>query len=169
MIYDNCGLPVSGLNQAYSASATIGPQDCDVTIGLNNPASPVDEYRSILRAKLPRLFPGTAYTFPPGDITAKILNFGLPAPIDVQIIGRNTEADMAYAEHLVDKLRSIPGIVDATIEQTLGQPTLLISAHRAFALGAALTESDISNNTLATLSGVGAGGADLLARSQRQV
>jgi multidrug efflux pump subunit AcrB len=104
---------------------------------------------------LPRRFPGTAYTFPPGDITAKILNFGLPAPIDVQIIGRNTEADMAYAEHIVDKLRSIPGIVDATIEQTLGQPTLLISAHRAFALGAALTESDISNNTLATLSGSG--------------
>src|SRR6202453_3126487 len=154
-VIDNCGLPVSGLNQAYSASATIGPQDCDVTISLNNPASPVDEYRSILRAKLPRLFPGTAYTFPPGDITAKILNFGLPAPIDVQIIGRNTEADMAYAEHLVSMLRGIPGIVDATIEQTLGQPTLLISANRAFALGAALTESDISNNTLATLSGSG--------------
>jgi multidrug efflux pump subunit AcrB len=154
-VIDNCGLPVSGLNQAYSASATIGPQDCDVTISLNNPASPVDEYRSILRAKLPRLFPGTAYTFPPGDITAKILNFGLPAPIDVQIIGRNTEADMAYAEHLVSILRGIPGIVDATIEQTLGQPTLLISANRAFALGAALTESDISNNTLATLSGSG--------------
>src|SRR5271156_4443073 len=154
-VIDNCGLPVSGLNQAYSASATIGPQDCDVTISLNNPASPVDEYRSILRAKLPRLFPGTAYTFPPGDITAKILNFGLPAPIDVQIIGRNTEANMAYAEHVVGMLRGIPGIVDATIEQTLGQPTLLISAHRAFALGAALTESDISNNTLATLSGSG--------------
>src|SRR5271170_3765075 len=107
-VIDNCGLPVSGLNQAYSASATIGPQDCDVTISLNNPASPVDEYRSILRAKLPRLFPGTAYTFPPGDITAKILNFGLPAPIDVQIIGRNTEADMAYAEHVVGKLRASP-------------------------------------------------------------
>src|SRR5271155_2133550 len=154
-VIDNCGLPVSGLNQAYSASATIGPQDCDVTIALNDPASPVDEYRTILRAKLPRLFPGTAYTFPPGDITAKILNFGLPAPIDVQIIGRDTDADMAYAVRVVGKLRGIPGIVDATIEQTLGQPTLLISAHRAFALGAALTESDISNNTLATLSGSG--------------
>jgi len=60
-----CGLPNSGLNQAYSASATIGPQDCDVTIGLNNPASPVDEYRSILRDKLPKLFPGTEFTFHP--------------------------------------------------------------------------------------------------------
>jgi multidrug efflux pump subunit AcrB len=154
-IIDNCGLPVSGLNQAYAVSATIGPQDCDVTIGLNDPASPVDAYRSILRNRLPKRFPGTAFTFPPGDITAKILNFGLPAPIDVQIIGRNTEADMAYAEHVVEKLRIVPGVVDATIEQTLAQPTLLISAHRAFALGAALTESDISNNTLATLSGSG--------------
>ena len=118
-VIDNCGLPVSGLNQAYSASATIGPQDCDVTIALNDPASPVDEYRTILRDQLPKLFPGTVFTFPPGDITAKILNFGLPAPLDVQIIGRDTEANMAYAERVVGEMRRIPGIVDATIEQTL--------------------------------------------------
>src|ERR1700733_4963647 len=96
-VLDNCGLPFSGLNQAYSASATIGPQDCDVTISLNNQASPVDEYRSILRDKLPKLFPGTVFTFPPGDITAKILNFGLPAPIDVQIVGRDIAVNMSYA------------------------------------------------------------------------
>jgi multidrug efflux pump subunit AcrB len=154
-VIDNCGLPNSGLNQAYSASATIGPQDCDLTIALNNPASPVDEYRSILRDKLPKLFPGTEFTFPPGDITAKILNFGLPAPLDVQIIGRDTQANMAYAERVVTEMRRIPGIADATIGQTLSEPTLLISAHRAFALGAALTESDIANNTLTTLSGSG--------------
>jgi multidrug efflux pump subunit AcrB len=154
-ILDNCGLPISGLNQAYSASATIGPQDCDVTIGLDNPASPVDEYRAILRDRLPRLFPGTAFTFPPGDITAKILNFGLPAPIDVQIIGRDIDANMAYAQRIVTRMRLIPGIADATIGQALNEPTLLVSAHRAFALGAALTESDIANNTLATLSGSG--------------
>ena len=151
----NCGLPVSGLNQAYSASATIGPQDCDVTIALNDPASPVDVYRTILRDRLPKLFPGTMFTFPPGDITAKILNFGLPAPLDVQIIGRDTQANMAYAERVVGEMRRIPGMVDATIAQTLGQPTLLISAHRTLALGAALTESDIANNTLTTLSGSG--------------
>ena len=130
-VIDNCGLPVSGLNQAYSASATIGPQDCDVTIALDDPASPVDEYRTILRDRLPRLFPGTVFTFPPGDITAKILNFGLPAPLDVQIIGRDTEANMVYAERVVGEIRRIPGIVDAAIAQTLEQPTLLISAHRA--------------------------------------
>jgi multidrug efflux pump subunit AcrB len=154
-IIDNCGLPTSGINQAYSASATIGPQDCDVTIGLNDQASPVDAYRAILRDKLPKLFPGTTFTFPAGDITAKILNFGLPAPLDVQIIGRNVAANMAYAQRVVAKMRRIPGIADASIQQTLAQPTLLISSHRAFALGAGLTESDIANNALATLSGSG--------------
>ncbi|MDB6043105.1 MAG: transporter [Gammaproteobacteria bacterium] len=154
-VIDNCGLPTSGINQAYSASATIGPQDCDVTISLNDQASPVDAYRAILRDKLPKLFPGTDFTFPPGDITAKILDFGLPAPLDVQIVGRDLAANMAYAQRVVAEMRRVPGIVDATIQQTLAEPTLLVSSHRAFALGAGLTESDIANNTLATLSGSG--------------
>jgi multidrug efflux pump subunit AcrB len=154
-VIDNCGLPSSGINQAYSASATIGPQDCDVTISLNDQASPVDAYRAILRDKLPKLFPGTVFTFPAGDITAKILNFGLPAPLDVQIVGRNVAANMAYAQRVVAEMRRIPGIADVSIQQTLAQPTLLVSSHRAFALGAGLTESDIANNALATLSGSG--------------
>jgi multidrug efflux pump subunit AcrB len=154
-VIDNCGLPTSGINQAYSASATIGPQDCDVTISLNNQASPVDAYRAILRDKLPKLFPGTDFTFPPGDITAKILDFGLPAPLDVQIVGRDLAANMAYAQRVVAEMRRIPGIADATIQQTLAEPTLLVTSHRAFALGAGLTESDIANNALATLSGSG--------------
>jgi multidrug efflux pump subunit AcrB len=154
-IIDNCGLPTSGINQAYSANGTIGPQDCDVTIGLNDDASPVDDYRAILRIRLPELFPGTDFTFLPGDITAKILNFGLPAPIDVQIVGRDLDANMDYAQRVLAEMRRIPGIADATIQQSLGQPTLLISARRTFALGAGLTEADIANNTLATLSGSG--------------
>ena len=154
-VIDNCGLPTSGINQAYSASATIGPQDCDVTISLNDQASPVDAYRAILRDKLPKLFPGTAFTFPAGDITAKILNFGLPAPLDVQIIGRDVAANMAYAQRVAAEMRRIPGIADVSIEQTLAQPTLLVSSHRALALGAGLTESNIADNTLATLSGSG--------------
>jgi multidrug efflux pump subunit AcrB len=154
-IINNCGLPTSGINEAYSASGTIGPQDCDVTISLNDQASPVDEYRAALRNTLPKLFPGTSFTFLPGDITAKILNFGLPAPIDVQIVGRNVHDNMAYAERVIAELRHIPGIADTNIQQTLDQPTLLITAHRSFALGAGLTESDIASNTLATLSGSG--------------
>jgi multidrug efflux pump subunit AcrB len=104
---------------------------------------------------LPKLFPGTTFTFLPGDIPAKILNFGLPAPIDVQIVGRDLDANMGFAQRVLAQMRRIPGIADASIQQTLSQPTLLISARRAFALGAGLTESDIADNTLATLSGSG--------------
>jgi multidrug efflux pump subunit AcrB len=154
-IIDNCGLPSSGINEAYSASGTIGPQDCDVTISLRDQASPVDAYRASLRGALPTMFPGTDFTFLPGDITAKILNFGLPAPIDVQISGRRIQENMTYAKQIIAELRHIPGIADVNIQQTLDEPTLLITARRAFALGAGLTESDIANNTLATLSGSG--------------
>ena len=80
----NCGLPVSGINQAYSNTGTVGSQDCDITISLDNQAAPVERYRRILRAGLTERFPGTDFSFLPGDITAKILNFGLPSPIDVQ-------------------------------------------------------------------------------------
>jgi multidrug efflux pump subunit AcrB len=154
-VIENCGLPSSGINQAYSASATIGPQDCDVTISLINQASPINEYLATLRTRLPKLFPGTVFTFPPGDITAKILNFGLPAPIDVQIVGRDISVNMTYAYQVAAAMQRIPGIADVAIQQSLAEPTLLISAHRAFALGAGLTESNIADNTLATLSGSG--------------
>ena len=154
-VIENCGLPSSGINQAYSASATIGPQDCDVTVSLKNQTSPIEEYLATLRAQLPKLFPGTVFTFPPGDITAKILNFGLPAPIDVQIVGRDIAVNMSYAYQVAAAMQRIPGIADVAIQQSLAEPTLLISAHRAFALGAGLTESNIADNALATLSGSG--------------
>src|ERR1700678_4499807 len=154
-VIENCGLPSSGINQAYSASATIGPQDCDVTVSLKNQAAPINEYLATLRAQLPKLFPGTVFTFPPGDITAKILNFGLPAPIDVQIVGREIGVNMTYAYQVAAAMQRIPGIADVAIQQSLAEPTLLISAHRAFALGAGLTESNIADNALATLSGSG--------------
>ncbi len=154
-LVDNCGLPVSGTNQAYNATGTIGPQDCDITISLNNPTSPVDDYRFKLRRELPELYPGSTFTFLPGDITAKILNFGLPAPIDVQISGRNQTANLDYAEAMAARLRQIPGIADVNIQQTLNEPTLRVAASRSFALGIGLTEADIANNALATLSGSG--------------
>ncbi|MBV8804127.1 MAG: efflux RND transporter permease subunit, partial [Sinobacteraceae bacterium] len=154
-IIDNCGLAVSPINQAYSATGTIGPQDCDVTISLDDPASPVDEYRAILRHRLPRLLPGTAIVFLPGDLTDKILNFGLPAPLDVQVVGRSLSANYRYACRLLERIHEIPGIGDANIQQQMEQPTLLISAHRALALGASLTEANIADNALATLSGSG--------------
>ncbi|MEA2727123.1 MAG: hypothetical protein QOF70_1598 [Acetobacteraceae bacterium] len=151
----NCGLPVSGINQAYSSTGTVGSQDCDITISLDNQAAPVDRYRRILRTGLTDRFPGTDFSFLPGDITAKILNFGLPSPIDVQVSGRDLDTNFAYATKLTARLKQIAGIADVRIQQVMGQPTLLLSSRRTFALGTGLTESDIADNALAVLSGSG--------------
>ena len=151
----NCGLPVSGINQAYSANGTIGTQDCDITISLDNQASPVATYRQVLRAGLTERFPGTEFSFLPGDITAQILNFGLPSPIDVQVSGRDLQSNFDYAAKLAASMRRIAGIADVRIQQIMGQPTLLLASQRRFAIGAGLTESDIAGNVLSTLSGSG--------------
>jgi multidrug efflux pump subunit AcrB len=154
-LVDNCGLPSSSLNLAYTSDGTIGPQDCDITISLKNGQSPVDDYRFKLRRELPKLFPGTEFSFLPGDITAKILNFGLPAPIDVQISGRGQAQNMAFAQALAARIRKIPGSADVHIQQAFNEPTLRIAADRSLASGMNLTEANIANNALATLSGSG--------------
>jgi multidrug efflux pump subunit AcrB len=154
-LLDNCGLPASGINEAYSTDGTIGPQDCDIDISLKDEASPVDDYRFKLRSELPKLFPGTQFSFLPGDLTAKILNFGLPAPIDVQISGRGQAANMAFAQQLAARIRKIPGTADVFIQQAFNEPTLFMAADRSFASGMSLSEGDIANNALATLSGSG--------------
>jgi multidrug efflux pump subunit AcrB len=151
----NCGLPVSGINQAYSANGTIGSQDCDITISLDNQASPVATYRQVLRTGLTERFPGTEFSFLPGDITAQILNFGLPSPIDVQVSGRDLQSNFDYAAKLAASMRRIAGIADVRIQQIMGQPTLLLASKRRFAIGTGLTESDIASNVLSTLSGSG--------------
>ncbi|CAB3754743.1 efflux RND transporter permease subunit [Paraburkholderia solisilvae] len=154
-LLDNCGLPTTSINLAYTSDGTIGPQDCDITISLKNEQSPVDDYRSTLRRELPKRFPGTVFTFLPGDITAKILNFGLPAPIDVQISGRGQEASMAYAQMLAARIRKLPGSADVNIQQAFNEPTLRVAADRSLASGMSLTEANIADNALATLSGSG--------------
>ncbi|MBE7210399.1 MAG: efflux RND transporter permease subunit, partial [Gluconacetobacter diazotrophicus] len=154
-IVSNCGQPLSGINQAYSSSGTIGTQDCDLGILLDSPTAPVERDRRLLRAGLRDLFPGTEFAFLAGDITAKILNFGLPSPIDVQIIGRHLDENYAFATRLQSRIRHVAGIADVRIQQAISQPTLRIVSRRSFALGTGLTESDIANNALATLSGSG--------------
>jgi multidrug efflux pump subunit AcrB len=151
----NCGLPTSGINQTYSDTGTIGSQDCDLTISLDNQASPVAQYRQKLRAGLTNQFPGTEFSFLPGDITAQILNFGLPSPIDVQVSGRNLDDDFAYAVKLKARIERIAGAADVRTQQVMGQPTLQVASRRSFALGTRTTESDIANNVLTTLSGSG--------------
>ena len=154
-IVDNCGLPVSGINEAYSANGVIGTQDCELTISLAGDDEPTQRFREILRRRLMDGFPGTSFDFLPGDITAKILNFGLPAPMDVQVIGRDQHDNFAYATKLLAKLSRIPGIADPNIFEAENEPTLRIIASRSLATRTSLTEANVANNTLATLSGSG--------------
>ncbi|NHO31469.1 efflux RND transporter permease subunit [Acetobacter fallax] len=152
-IVDNCGLPFSPLNQAFIPTPTVGSQDCDLNVTLKNDDSPVAEYRATLRTGLQKKFPGTQITFQPADLTAKILNFGAPAPIDVQIIGRNLHDNFIFANRLVTKLRHVPGIADVNVQEPMTTPTLLVNARRSFALGTGITESDVASNMLVSLSG----------------
>jgi multidrug efflux pump subunit AcrB len=154
-IVSNCGLPFSALNQAFIPTPTVGTQDCDLTVTLKSDDSPVAEYRGIVRRGLADRFPGTEITFMPADLTAKILNFGLPSPIDVQVSGRNLTDNFVFAQHLAARLRHITGIADVTVEEPMATPTLQVNARRTYALGTGLTEADVANNALAVLSGSG--------------
>lgn len=149
----NCGLPVGPHNLAFIPTPTIGTQDCDLTISLKNEQSPVWDYRRILRKGLGERYPGTEFTFQPADLTAKILNFGSPSPIDVQINGMDMEANYAFARKLAGALRKISGTSDVTIQQTMRTPTLLVNGNRSLGLGMQLTAKDIADNLLMTTSG----------------
>ncbi len=152
-IVNNCGLPASGINEAYSANGVIGTSDCELTITLDSEDSPVERDRRILRHLLTRRFPGTQFNFLPGDITAKILNFGLPAPINVQIIGRDQQENFDYAKTLLAKISRIPGVADSSVFETMSEPTLDLDVSRAFATRTSLTEANVADDALATLSG----------------
>ena len=151
----NCGLPSTGINQAYNTSGTVGSQDCDLSVSLDNPASPVASYQGILRAGLTERFPGTQFSFLPGDITAQILNFGLPSPIDIQVSGRDLDANYAYAVKLVARIKTVAGSADVRIQQIMDQPTLQLDSNRSLALGIGVNQALIADNVLATLSGSG--------------
>jgi len=122
-IVSNCGLPVGAHNLAFIPTPTIGSQDCDLTILLRDEKSPVWEYRRILRKGLTERYPGTEFTFQPSDLTAKILNFGAPAPIDVQIKGPDMHPNYEFTRKLAGRLRQIPGATDVVIQQTMRTPT----------------------------------------------
>jgi len=152
-VVSNCGLPVGPHNLAFIPTPTIGPQDCDLTILLKNEKSPVWDYRRILRKGLRERYPGTEFTFQPSDLTAKILNFGAPAPIDVQVNGPDVYPNYEFARKLVGKFREIPGATDVVIQQTMRTPTLMVEGNRTFGLGVNRTEKDIAANLLMTTAG----------------
>jgi multidrug efflux pump subunit AcrB len=152
-IISNCGLPVGPHNLAFIPTPTIGTQDCDLTISLKNDRSPVWDYRHTLRKGLNERYPGTEFTFQPADLTAKILNFGSPSPIDVQINGMEMQANYEFVRKLADELSKIDGTSDVTIQQTMHTPTLFVEGHRSFGLSIQMTELDIANNLLFSTSG----------------
>jgi CzcA family heavy metal efflux pump len=152
-VVDNIGLPYSGINLSYSNSAPTGTADADILISLKPEHRPTADYVRALRAKLPDAFPGVAFAFLPADIVGQILNFGLPAPIDIQIAGFNAPANRQYAEMLQEKLRGVPGLADLRIQQAVDAPELELDVDRSRAQELGLTQRDVANNMLISLSG----------------
>ncbi len=154
-IVDNIGLPVSGINMAYSNSAPIGRGDADILVTLQAGHAPTEDYVERLRTDLPRRFPGTLFSFLPADITTQILNFGLPAPVDIQVAGPDMQANLRYARLLLRQVRRIPGIAEPHIQQAFDQRTLKVTVDRTLASEVGLTEQDVANSVLVTLTGSG--------------
>jgi multidrug efflux pump subunit AcrB len=152
-IVSNIGQSVSGINMAYNNSGTIGVADADILISLKPNHAPTDGYIKTMREQLPQQFPGTSFAFLPADIVSQVLNFGVPAPIDLQVAGSDLAADRTYANSLLAKVRQIPGIADARIQQAFQQPTLNVNVDRSLTSLAGLTEKDVATAMLTTLSG----------------
>ena len=152
-ILDNIGLPYSGINTSYSNSAAIGPADADIQVSLAEKHRPTDEYVHALRGRLAKEFPGLTFYFLPADIVSQILNFGLPAPIDIQIVGQNVEANREYANQLFNRVKYVPGMTDLRIQQPFNSPKLQVDIDRTKAQGAGYTARDVASNLLVALSG----------------
>ncbi|HXO99721.1 MAG TPA: efflux RND transporter permease subunit [Luteibacter sp.] len=152
-VVDNMGLSSSGINNTYNNTGTIGSQDGDIQIALNEGHAPTAEYVRKLRETLPRQFPGTTFSFPPADIISQILNFGSPAPIDLQIRGPNLAANFSYADRLLREIRRVPGVVDARIQQSQSSPGLNVDVDRSRAQQVGITERDVTNSLGVNLAG----------------
>lgn len=152
-IVDNIGLPVSAINTVYNNSGTVGPQDGDMLIQLAEHHRPTAGYVRQLREALPRAFPGTSFAFLPADITSQILNFGAPAPIDVQVSGKDRQANAAFARRLLRRLAAIPGVADARIQQSSRYPQLTVAVDRSRIGQYGLTERDVTTSLASSLAG----------------
>jgi multidrug efflux pump subunit AcrB len=152
-IIDNIGLPYSSINLSYSTSAPVGPADADILVALKGDHEPTAHYVHDLRLKLVREFPGTTFSFLPADIVSQILNFGLPSPIDIQVVGYNLGANREFADNLLARIRQVPGTVDLRIQQPFDQPYFHVNVDRTKAQQVGYTERDVANNLLISLSG----------------
>jgi multidrug efflux pump subunit AcrB len=152
-IVDNLGLPYSGINLAYSTSAPVGPGDADIYVNLSEDHKPTVEFVRLLRKRLAATYPSTQFSFLPADMIGQILNFGLPSPIDVQVVGFNTQANREFANNLLQKLRGVPGAVDLHIHQAGDYPQFNVDVDRTKAQLVGLTEQSVAGNMLVSLSG----------------
>ncbi len=152
-ILDEIGLPYSSINTIYGNSAPIGSADADIFVSLAKDHRPTEEYMRTLRKTLPREFPGTEFYFLPDDIVSQILNFGLPAPIDVQIAGKDVVANHNLAVRILNQMRRIPGIADLRIQEVFDQPTLHVVTDRTKAAQSGYTQRQVAGSLLVSLSG----------------
>ena len=150
---DNIGIPYSGINMTYNNTGVIGTQDGDIQIKLKEGHQPTDIYVKALREQLPRAFPGVTFAFLPADIVSQILNFGSPAPIDLQIRGANIDANFKYANDLLRRIRRIPGVADARIQQSPNAPAFQVNVDRTRAQYVGVTERDVTNSLVVNLAG----------------
>ena len=151
-VVDNIGTYLSSINTIYNNTGTIGESDGDIQISLNEGHAPTADYVSRLRDQLPRRFPGVSFSFLPADIVSQILNFGAPAPIDLQIRGNDLGADYAYANELLAQIRGVTGVADARIQQSAGQPTLEVNIDRTRAQYTGVTAANVTDSLVVNLA-----------------
>ena len=150
---DNIGIPSGGIPLTYIDNGLTGTGDADILVSLNHGHRPTDGYVRRLRTRLNRDFPGATFYFLPADIVNQTINFGLPAPFDIQIVGRDREKNRAIAASLAEKIRRVPGAVDVRVQQPADQPELHFAVDRTKASQIGLTERDVANSVLLSLSG----------------
>jgi multidrug efflux pump subunit AcrB len=152
-IIDNIGLPYSGINLSYSNSAPVGASDADILVTLSTKHHPTSNYVDRLRLSLAKEFPGVIFAFLPSDMVSQILNFGLPAPIDIQVIGNDLDGNRVWADQLLQKVRYVPGTTDLRIQQPFDNPYLHLRIERTKAQELGFSAHDIAQNLLVSLSG----------------
>ncbi len=152
-LVDNIGLPYSSINLTYNNTGVLGTQDGDIQIALGEGHRPTAEYVRALRETLPREFPDTTFSFPPADIVGQILNFGAPAPIEIQVRGNNLDGNYQYANQLLKAIRTIPGVADARIQQSRKNPVFAVDVDRTRAQEVGITTRDVTNSLVVNLAG----------------
>lgn len=151
-VLDNIGLPYSGINTSYSNSGTIGTSDAEILVSLSKDHRPTEDYIREMRETLPRKFPGVEFFFQPADIVSQILNFGLPSPVDIQLVGSDYHDNYFIAQQIANRVRHVPGAVDVHVQQMMDLPTLHLDVDRVRAQQLGISERDVAQNLLVSLS-----------------